>query len=244
MLLTPIILIVLAISLVLGSVGGAVSEVSQGGSVYYDEEAFQDYADEQYAKAFGGSSAYEDNLLLVFLKSEDNQGYCYIAWVGDHIDTSVNYLFGADGTALGNAMNNGINTSNFKYSLDSNLAQVVEIMKNHVQNLGLDDVYNCTEEHTQVRSHMSNYTDLNLSQETVNTALESFTASTGIPMVLVVEDTEDVFGKTLSRGSVFTLLLAGGLLILGIWMAVKAFRRKRANPEEEGYRKKDGYDRY
>ena len=244
MIFGPIIMIAMAAMLLFGYVGGAVTDVAQGGSVVYDEETFQDYADAQYAKAFGGSSAYEDNLLLVFLTAEDDRGYAYIAWVGDHIDTDINYLFGSNGSELGNAMNMSINQSNYKYSLDSNLAMVVQQMEKNVKDLGLESSYTCTEEHAQVKSRLTNYTDLSMTTETVNAALESFTATTGIPLVIVVEETEAVFGKTINSNSWVGLIIAAVLLIAGIALFVKAIKGRNRNSEQDRYNRNNDYDRY
>lgn len=239
----PIIMIILALMLLFGYFGYAVNDVAQGGSVAYNEEVFQDYADRQYAKEFGSSTAYEDNLMLVFLTAEDNRGYCYIAWVGDHINPQINYLFGGNGSALGTAMTDSINEANYKYSLDSNLAMVISQMQAKIEALGLTDSFTCTEEHVRIKSHLTNYSDLDMTQATVNTALENFTAATGIPTVIVVEDMQEVFGKTVSSSSWFVLVIGAALLILGISLAVKAFKR-RQNPDDRRDHRADDYDRY
>lgn len=244
MIFGPIIMIFMAVMLLLGFFGSAVTDVAQGGSMRYNEEAFQDYADQQYAREFGSSSAYEDNLLLVFLTGEDERGYAYIAWVGDHIDPEINYLFGGNGSDLGAAMDASINTSNYKYSLDSNLAMAVAQMQKKVEDLGLSSSFGCTEEHAQVKSHLTNYTDLSLTAQTVNTALESFTASTGIPLVIVVEEMDEVFDKTIDGDSWFALIIAAVLLILAVCLIVKAVKRKNKNPEDDRYNRNSDYDRY
>lgn len=242
MFIAPIFLIIMVLGLVFGYVGTAFSDVSQGGTVAYDEEAFQDYADSQYAAEFG-SAAYEDNILLVFLTDEHSSSYCYIAWVGDHIATDINYLFGNEYTELGDAMDTCINTTNYKYSLDSNLAQVVAQMQKNIAQLGLESAFTC-EEAREADSHLTNRTDLSLTAETVNTALESFTQATGIPMVIVVDEMEAVFGRTVSGGSVATLVIAALLLILAIFLIVKAVKSRKRNPDDEGYNRKNDYDRY
>lgn len=161
--------------------------------ISYDEEALQDFADAQYKAEFKKSTAYEDNLLLVFLISEDYYEYSYIAWVGDHIATDINYLFGNEETELGQAMENCINTNSYKYSLDSNLAQVVESMEKEITSQGLASSFKCEEQHAQVESHLTNKTKLSLTEDTVNDALQQFTETTGIPLVIVVEDMDQVF---------------------------------------------------
>lgn len=238
----PIILIFMVIMLVFSSVGRAFVSVSEGGIVFYDEEAFQDYADSQYAAEFGGT-AYEDNILLVVLTDESSSNYCYIAWVGDHIDTDINYMFGSDGTELGSAMNICINNANYKYSLDSNLAQVVGRMQRHVTDLGLESAFTCNETR-ESESHLTNRSNLALTEDTVNTALENFTQATGIPMVIVVDEMEDVFGKTMPKGAVGILVIAALLLGLAIFLIVKATKRKNKNPDDDRYNRQNDYDRY
>ena len=242
MIFGPIIMIIIAASLLFAYVGGAVTDVTQGGSVLYNEEAIQDYADEQYRELFGRSSAYEDNLLLVFLTAEDHQGYAYIAWVGDHIAQEINYLFGGNGSDLGQAMDANINTANYKYSLDSNLAMVINQMRQRVEDLGLADSFLCQEDHAQIKSHLENETDISLTADTVNNALESFTASTGIPMVIVVEETEEVFGRTISGDSWIGVILAVALLIGGILLIVRAVKRKGQAPRQD--RSDRDYDQF
>lgn len=244
MIFGPIIMVILALFLLFGFMGSSFTEVAQGGSVRYDEELFQDYADAQYAKAFGSSSAYEDNLLLVFLTAEDDRGYAYIAWVGDHIAPQINYLFGGNSSDLGAAMEVSINTANYKYSLDSNLAMAVGQMQKKVEALALDNAYNCNETHIQVKSHLINNTDLSMTEDTVNGALESFTASTGIPVVLVVEEMEEVFEKTVNSASWVAVILAGIFLLIAVVMIVKSVKRRRQKQGDEYGPDHNDYDRY
>ena len=66
-LLLPIILLLVVSILLVSIVGSAVANVANGGSIYYDEAAFQQYADDQYAAEFSSYSNYENNILIVFL---------------------------------------------------------------------------------------------------------------------------------------------------------------------------------
>lgn len=167
-------------------------EVIEG--TQYDENVFQDYANTQYKNEFGQADAYEDNILLVFL-TEDNtySDYYYIAWIGDHIDTDINYMFGNEETVFGRTILNTINTSSYKYSLDSNIADIVTEMSNEISNLGLDTSFKCEENHNKITSHLTNNTSIEFTEDTVNTALEEFTKTTGIPIVIVVDDMDNVF---------------------------------------------------
>ena len=209
--LVPFIIIVVLLSFV----GNSVSVLFGGNGsgmtlVSYDENTFQTYADTCYAAEFGNSTAYEDNILLVFLTDEECYDYYYIAWVGDHVETDINYLFGNNQTALGRAITANVNQSSYMYSLDSNLAAVVNRMATEIEAKNLDSSYICSEKHIQGTSHLTNKTDLPLTEETVNKALQNFTERTGIPLVIVVDDMTDVFGKPVSIGS------GGGIALIGI----------------------------
>lgn len=227
MIFVVLVLIVLVISMLFSAVGSVTVTTQQGGTVSYDEEQFQDYADSQYASEFGSSSAYEDNLLITVLIDDDYYSYYYIAWVGDHIVTDINYMLGGDETELGQAMSQCINASSYKYSLDSNLAQVMESMKEQIKALGLESSFTCTENHTQVSSHLTNHTSLDLTESTVNDALAAFTEETGIPVVIVVEDMDEVFGTTTSAGRVATVAVLVVVLVAGIFLVVKVVRRRK-----------------
>lgn len=227
MVFMSILLITLMICLLFSNISSIARTSSNGGGVRYDEEKLQDYADGQYARAFGSSSAYEDNLLLVFLVDETYSDYYYIAWVGDHIATDINYMLGNNQTELGQAMALCINETSYKYSLDSNLAQVMETMTKEIEDLGLETSFKCSEDHAQVRSRLRNDSELDLTEETVNTALTAFTESTGIPAVIVVEDMKDVFETAASGSNSATVLLAVLIVVLGVILVVKFIRRRK-----------------
>ncbi len=213
------------------SVGGFYEDTTQVSNAY-DENTFQAYADSCYMEEFGSSTAYEDNILLVFLTDEDCYDYYFIAWVGDHIETDINYLFGNNQTALGRAIASSVNTASYRYSLDSNLADVTKRMITEIEALNLEDSYTCTENHVQVKSHLTNKTDLPMTVETVEKALTEFTEKTGIPMVIVVEDMADVFGgntqaaTAASTGnSILLIILVAAVVVI---VAVVIIRSKRS----------------
>jgi hypothetical protein len=232
--MAPIILIVLAAVMFFSTIGTAFTDVTSGGSVKYDENTFQDYADAQYRAEFGNSTAYEDNLLLVVLVDEDYYDYHYIAWVGDHIQSDINKLFGNEQTEFGRAMNANVNVNSYKYSLDTNLAHVVEQMTNVIEQKQLTSSFYCKENHVQVDPHVTNKTDLAITEDTVNRALTEFTETTGIPIVLVVDDAQDVFGKTIDTGSIFIVILSLVMIGVAIYLIVKSVRQKKENGDEDG----------
>lgn len=237
MIMVPVVLLLVLVLLFFGTIADSFRAIGTGGVITYNEETFQDYADDQYQKAFGSSSAYEDNLLVVFLTDEDNSRYYCIAWVGDHIVTDINYMFGDEYTAFGRAVQSAVNTKNYKYSLDSNLASVMDVMTRNVTNLGLASSFTCQEEHTQVPSHLVNLSTLDLTESTVNDALTRFTDATGIPAVIVVDEAEDVFPRSYADVIWGFVILAGIILIavLSIRQIVKAVRARKEGNDGDGW---------
>lgn len=217
----------------------------QFGNDIYNEETLQDYADDQYAKYFGSADSYEDNLLIVFLTYEDDYDYAYIAWVGDHIATDINFLMGGNDTELGQALSDCVNASSYKYSLDSNLAQAMQIMTKHIKDLGLDSSFTCAEQHSTNLTKFVNNTDLPMTVDTVNGALQDFTAATGIPVVIVVDEAEEVFGApaavdTGSGGiSVVPVLLIVAVVVIVV--VVVKNRGKRRDDVVDGEAADDRY---
>ena len=218
----------------LSTITSAITAFQQGGIVQYDEEKFQDYADACYAQEFGKSTTYEDHILITVLVNPENYTeFYYMAWVGDHVATQINYQFGGNDTELGRAMLGCVNQNNYKYSIDSNLAQVMEVMTVNVQALGLADSFKCQESHASIPSHLTNKSALSLTASTVDTALAEFTEATGISVVIVVDEMEDVFGRTMPISFVLPLLLLAALLVFAVIGVVKAIQSKN---------KTDGFD--
>ena len=236
-LMAPIILLLLVGVMLMGFVGSALTNVANGGIISYSEERFQDYANTEYYKAFGNSKATEDNILIVVLTNEEKDGYYCIAWVGDNINDNINRMFGDDTTAFGQSVIASINKY-YAYSLDSNLAMVMNTMTEKVSDLGLSSSFKKTYSHEKSpASHLVNYTDLSLTEETVNDALVAFTEETDIPVVIVVEEMEDVFGKNIPAED---LLIVGILIALGVVAIVTIVRTvksgkkfKDGNPEDD-----------
>lgn len=222
-LILPIIFIVLILFIFLnvmssGSSGGEA--ITSGGKTYtYSEEEFQEFADREYQQAFGDSDCYEGNILLAVLTNDEADDYFAIAWVGDEIAPEIREMFGGY-TELGDAMNQYVNGTYYAYSLDSDLAAVVESMTAQVSAVSDGTVL------SQSDARFWNYTDLDLSTETVNAALEEFKAETGIPMVIVVESLEEVFPTQLAFGSIFTSGLLPVVLVLIVVVVAFVLKKK------------------
>ena len=237
MVLLPIILLLIFGQSLFNYFGSAYNSIKNGGEIRYDEATFQAYADKQYAAEFGSSSAYEDNLLIVFLTNETADGYYTIAWVGDNIKSSITNMFGNEYTAFGRTMQSSINQTYYAYSLDSNLALVMDTMTEKITDLGLESSFYTETAHTTVpKSHVTNYTELSITEETINRALENFTEKTGIPAVIVIDTVETVFGKTVSSSDIVAIIVAIGVAVIIIYHIIRAFRkRKKKNDTDTGY---------
>ena len=234
MILGPILLVMVLVLALSGVIGSAFSGVFSGGEVNYDEASFQTYADEQYAAEFGSSSAYENNLLIAFLVNEEADGYYAIAWVGDNIQSDISALFGNEYTAFGRAIQNAVNDSYYAYSLDTNLASAMDVMTNEVTALGLESSFRDGSSGADAsKSHVTNHTDLSVTAETVDRSLENFTEQTGIPVVIVVDDMETVFGKTVPLGDVFVVFATVGVVALAVFCIVRSVRRRKAAQEQQ-----------
>ena len=236
----PIIIILFAVMMIFSSVGTAFSNVARGGMSYYDEITFQTYANQQYAEEFGDTADYEDNLLIVFLVEDDQYyDYAFIAWSGHHIEDDIKDMFGNEQTRFGRAIqNSAINSQTYKFSLDTGIASVMNKMEGHISNLGLDSSYNSlcsnTDEGRAYKSHITNKTSIGLSEATVNGTLEEFTAKTGIPVVVVVEDIEDVFPKTITTSDIVVIIIAIAMIAVAVFLIVKIYKKSKENAEDDG----------
>ena len=229
----PFILLLCAAVVLIGILGGAFGSVAEGGVTDYGEREFQEYADKEYAKAFGASTAYEDNILLVVLTNEDADEFYYIAWVGDHIKPSITEMFGNEYTELGRAMGDSISTSGYWYSLDSGLAMAVDKMATHIENEGLSSSFTCTEKHNQVESSLINYGEFEISEATVETALRDFTERTGITLSIVVNDMDEVFGLNYSS-MIMGIILIAVLVGAAVFFVIRGIRNRRRTSDDDG----------
>jgi len=162
----------------------------------YSESLFQEYTNNQYKKLFGETTCYEDNILIVFLTTDANDGYYTIAWVGDNLNYQITDMFGNEQTELGDAMYNSISDYH-GYSLGSNLSMVVDKMTDSVVNLGLESSFKTQADRTTVaESKVYNYSNCEFTEDTVNASLENFTEKTGVTLCIVVDNEANVFGGT------------------------------------------------
>lgn len=160
----------------------------------YSESLFQSYTNDKYQEIYGETTCYEDNILVVFLTTDANDGYYTIAWVGDNLNYQITDMFGNEQTELGDAMSTSISDYH-GYSLGSNLAQVVDKMTDNVTQLDLDSPYKSESDRSTVAdSKVYNYSNCEFTEDTVNASLKNFTDKTGVTFCIVVDNETTVFG--------------------------------------------------
>lgn len=246
MLVLPIILILVVVIGTFSTLATAFGHVITGGVTSYDEETFQDYANQQYYAEFSGKTEnFENNLLIVFLTNKENDGYYAIAWVGDNVEYKINEMLGNEYTAFGRAINESVNQKTYKYSLAQNLSMALDKLADDVERTkmgyGLDSSFKFPPKTPDTyESHVTNYSQLQFNHDTVNLALAEFTARTEIPTVIVVANMEDVLPHGLTAGDIFILCVLGIFLIVAIILIIRAFRKRKKSGGNGGNGNNDG----
>lgn len=225
LILAPVIVILVAAALLITSITSMASDISTGGSYKWDERALQTYAGEQYDAIYGSQDVtYEDNIMILFLASpEDDYTYAYIGWVGDNIDERVYDMFGNEYTALGRAFNQKM-PEMYKNSISKNLANVIGAMESAV---GSGDHFVNPPVAASLSPTFKNHSSLSINDTTVQNALVSFSATTGISMSLVVADMDAVFEKGLAGSTIVMLIIGIALLALAIFLIVRAVKARK-----------------
>ena len=213
------------------------SESVENSGKEYDEAVFQTAADVKYAEYFAPGATYEDNILLYFLVEEECEQIYFIAWVGDNIQYDINYLFGGNNSALGNSIYNNV-PQYYAYSLDSNIASVINDMESAIVSMSLDSSFKKSTASASPRE--SKLVDLtyagapDLTADTVNTALASFTEATGIRTVVCVDYIDNVFGSSGGNGGATALLvIAIGVLVAAIAFTSYSNNKNRKKREDK-----------
>ena len=230
----PVIVVMLVLALAVGFVGDAFTNIKNGGSVNYDFEKMSDYCYEEYADLFGAS---EDCILIVFVTNETSDKYEHESLMGTNLPTSTQNKWKSNYTGV---MSNKIDAL-YKNSLFSDLTMVIKTMKDILLTSGNYPID--TEGRVDgVDSAFVNKTELKMSEDSIKTALEEFTEETGIPLAVVVDDAEDVFGITSIAKDVIVLIIFFGLIILAIILIIRAIKNKKNNGGGQGGA--DPYDNY
>lgn len=234
----PFILVLFSVIMIVSS----FSTLAEGGRVMYDEKTFQDYAKLQYEAEFGDTGdAYEDNLLIVFLTDENATGYYTIAWKGDNVKTEVSDMFGNEYTTYGRAVLDSV-AEDYTYSLSSNLARVMEKMTSSVERTGLDSyLYEKYSHELSPESHVTNFSALSVNEATIERSLKEFTETTDIPVVIVIEDMENVFEKGFAFDDIILIIFGLGMLGAAVFIVVQIVKN---NKKKDDKKDEEPYNRY
>ena len=233
--IAPIIIFLMVAMLAVGFLGDAMANIRNGGSIVYDEETFQDYANEHYYREFKDSTSIEANMMFFVLTSENYDGFYMIAWVGDDIRYEVNEMFGDEYTEFGTTALSTINTEMYKYSLDTDIAALAIKMADKVAARGYSSNLGAGKTPSSgVTSHLVNASNVQLTEQTVNEGLEYFHEKTDIPLVVVVDEAEDVFGITPPTGDYILVAIFAGLIVLAIVLTVKAIKARKERRDGDG----------
>ena len=230
----PIIAIFIGVLFLIIYVQSTLNIIADGGEIVYNEEKFSQYSMEQYNKYFTDSETYDDNVMIVVLTTEENEEYYCILNPGENLNTKIYDIFGNAQSRFGRIIVGSI-SDNYKYTLDTDIAKAVEEVTVVVDNLGLPSSFKeATDKSGAKPSVLINYTDLEITEKTVNNALEDFTEKTDIPMVVVVDTAENVFGKTMPWGSIIFIIAVISLIVFCVYFIIKKVReRKRIDKDFE-----------
>ncbi len=228
LILAPIIAIFVVTIIIIGLFISLFNTVSEGGQIDYNEAEFQEYAVDAYYDTFTDRKSAEDNILIVFLVNEEADGYYPIAIVGDNVKSSINNMFGNEYTEFGISVRYNVGDY-YANNLSRSLADIMADMENKVSYLGLSSSFNTAVDHSsKINSHIIDRSNLSLNEGVVNSALQSFTNTTQIPAVILVEDVEDVFDTLFPFVELFLLIIMMGLLALAVFFLVRGIISKRS----------------
>ena len=242
MMLLPILLVTIIASFglnVFGSIGTSISNLASGGSIRVNDEEMADYCERQYATEFSAAKEYEDNILLVFLVYDNREDFYSMAYVGDNLKDEINNMFGGRYTEYGQGLIANLNP-NYEDSLSRNLSATVRGMSEKIKNLGAKAPFIVDKGSPgEYVSHVKNYSELDINNETVNTALEDFTKTTDIPIVIVIEDVGEVFEKSINPMDIVNVLLVvimGAIVVFYIVRMIKSRKSSKIeNDDSDDY---------
>ncbi|MBR7116282.1 MAG: hypothetical protein IKC87_01050 [Clostridia bacterium] len=240
--LAPVIIMAFLVIFLILMLSSTITSIANGGSIVYDEVKFQDYANERYYELYGSSSnTAEDNVLIVFLTSEEHDGYYAIVWMGDNLTDEVAYEFSGNYSYFEDLMVDTV-PDQHKYSLSANLATVMRKMTARIASID-EKFYIDNGAHDPESSRLVNDSTLEMNEATVETEIDNFYAATGIPLSIVIDDTIDVFGKGFDVFEIIiiVLLIAGIVaLIVVIVKRAKESKKQQNSKGRPGDRDGDG----
>ena len=197
----------------------------KGGEASYDEQVFDDYAMEQYYEVFESS---EDAVLLVCVLDKEYTTYYCNTVFGDHLSSSFAKMFKDEYSAFPSIVRNNIQETGYKYSLGQDLGDAVEDFTLYLKGKDIGPLLSCGgSDSPSAEPGLLNKSSLHVVTGGVDEALKTFQEETGITLVIVVDDFENVFPKQMDIGTILAVLFCLVLLVLCIVSLVKSIRRRK-----------------
>lgn len=227
--LGPIIALIVVAILMIAILVSLVGSIGKK-TVAYSENRFESYLYDVYDEEFSGKAGYEDKIVLAVLTYDDHVEYRYMAMVGDHLPNSVFTKLRGDGnTALVHAMNNNMEgSSGYENKLARNLEGVVTDLTSSIGAV----TFSCAETHVTGTSRLRNDSALSIDETMVNTALAAFTETTGVEMVIVVDEAAEVFGYQTPIPGIIALVIL--LTVAGVIIYIIVRNRKAKKNGNDG----------
>ena len=124
-------------------------------------------------------------------------------------------------------MMNGIGEY-YEYSLDSDLSNIVDHLSDKIEGLNLESSFKKTPTGSNsVKSHVTNLSTISITEATINSSLENFTEATDIPIVILIEDIDEVLDRKIDGADIMTIIVAAALIALAVYLLVKAFKNRK-----------------
>lgn len=227
--IVPVFAFVLATLLLATNLSSAIFSIANGGKIKYSDETLNSYVGTQYAAEFGESSAYDDNLIIVFLTNQRSNGYYAMAFAGKNLDPQIRQMFGDEITEFWTILE-GSMTEHYKFSAQKGFRVTLERLSESISDKKLESAFVTEKDHSSLTSsHVTNYSDLSINEESVNISLRIFTESTGIPTVLVIDTAENVFGKTAPVKEIAVSVVSAAVAVASGVVIVKDTKKRRAS---------------
>ena len=108
-------------------------------------------------------------------------------------------------------------------------------MATSIEGLGLSSSHiKATEVHSTDKSVLRNYSSVNMTPDTVNDSLKSFTEKTNIPIAVSVSTDEAVFGRTTALADIVICVVTAIIVIVIIAILIRNIKNNRKDTYDGG----------
>ena len=243
LLFLPIIILVLALVFLISSIVTLISVVSQGGVVVYDSVAFNNKATAAYEQYFDAKSEdYESNLLIYFSTVEGYSTYHATGVVGNNLQREVLYMFDAGGE-FEKALSRAFTAENYNQSFDRNMYDVLTDLRTKTTSapsIFVDEPKRETTAEPILLVGDKNLTDYKTDDKGYTTegytyrGLKEFTEATGINVVMIIDDAESIFGRTIPASVIISGVISLAIVIFAIvWICKSVKAKKEAEKQRQ-----------